>query len=206
MYKPEPAPMYKPEPAPMYKPEPSPAPQATPTAQPPKKDDAAEVKTRPMSSRDLRRLSRTELLEMLIAQTKETDKLKAQLREAEQKLEDKTLTVEKAGSIAQAAMQVNGVFEAAQRAADQYLENVCTRGQHFPLRELEPQYTDRAERLLADTQARCAMMERETARKCDEMTRMAQAETQARWSELHEKMESYLHQHEQLRSLMGFYK
>lgn len=175
-----------------------------PTAEPAKCDDASEPQTRPMDSKDLRRLSRAELLEMLIAQTKETDKLKAQLRETERKLENKTLTIENAGSIAQAAMQVNGVFDAAQRAADQYLENVRVQSQQFALREKE--YTERAERILADAQARCVIMESETARKCEEMIRTAEAETQARWAELHEKMESYLRQHEQLRSLMGMYK
>lgn len=80
--------------------------------------------TRPMTDRELRRLSRGELLELLLSQTREVESLRAQLREAEEKLRSRELTLASAGSIAQAAMELNGVFEAAQRAADQYLENV----------------------------------------------------------------------------------
>ena len=44
-----------------------------------------------------------------------------------QERENKRIEVEEAGSIAKAALQLNGIFEAAQRAADQYLENVKQR-------------------------------------------------------------------------------
>ena len=67
-----------------------------------------------MTDKELRRLSRSELLEMLIAQTEENRQLKIRLERA----------VEKAGSLAEAALQLNRVFEAADKAAQQYLENV----------------------------------------------------------------------------------
>ena len=41
-----------------------------------------------------------------------------------QKLESRALALSEAGSIAEAAIRINGVFEAAQRAAEQYLMNV----------------------------------------------------------------------------------
>lgn len=91
-------------------------------AMPPRAPEAPT--TRPMTDRELRRLSRGELLELLLSQTREVESLRAQLREAEEKLRSRELTLASAGSIAQAAMELNGVFEAAQRAADQYLENV----------------------------------------------------------------------------------
>ena len=50
-------------------------------------------------------------------------------------------------------------------------------------------------------------MESESAKKCEEMVLAAEAETKLRWDELHDKMEAYLREHEQLRSLMmGYYK
>ena len=70
------------------------------------------------------RLSRAGLLELLILQTKERERLEQKLEEAEQCLADRELRLEKAGDIAQAALQINGVMEAAQAAARQYLENV----------------------------------------------------------------------------------
>lgn len=77
-----------------------------------------------MTEKELKRLSRTELLELLLQQTRERELLEKRLEEAERKLEDRQLQIEKAGDIAQAALAVNGVMEAAQAAARQYLENI----------------------------------------------------------------------------------
>ena len=77
-----------------------------------------------MINKDLKKLSRAELLELLIAQTEENDKLRNQLRETEDKLLDKRITCENAGSLAEAALKLNGIFEAAQASCDQYLENI----------------------------------------------------------------------------------
>ena len=77
-----------------------------------------------MTDKELHRLSRKELLEMLLAQIQENEKLKDELRRAERQLSDRRLLQENAGSMAEAAMRLNAVFEAADRAAQQYLENV----------------------------------------------------------------------------------
>lgn len=77
-----------------------------------------------MTDKELRRLSRAELLEMLLAQVEENERLKARLEEAERALEDRRLAVSRAGSLAEASLQLNDVFAAADRAARQYVENV----------------------------------------------------------------------------------
>lgn len=77
-----------------------------------------------MTDRELKRLSRSELLEMLLAQVKENKKLKIQLNEMQAQLDNRQIMIDKTGSIAQASLQLNGVFEAAQNAAAQYLENI----------------------------------------------------------------------------------
>lgn len=61
---------------------------------------------------------------MLLAQVEENKKLKEQLGKMKARLDDRQIKIDKAGSIAEAALQLNGVFEAAQNAAKQYLENV----------------------------------------------------------------------------------
>ncbi len=80
-----------------------------------------------MTEKELKRLSRVELLEMLLAQTKENQKLKKQLQEAQEALSDREIAIEKAGTMAEAALLLNGVFEAADQAARQYLENIARR-------------------------------------------------------------------------------
>lgn len=77
-----------------------------------------------MTEQELRKLSRGELLELLLAECRENERLRSQLAEAARRLQDRRIQIDRAGSIAQAALQLNGVFEAAQRAANQYVENV----------------------------------------------------------------------------------
>lgn len=77
-----------------------------------------------MTEKELRRLSRRELLEMLITQTMENERLTEELQQAQKELSDRKFIQEHAGSMAEAALQLNGVFEAADRAAKQYLENI----------------------------------------------------------------------------------
>ena len=77
-----------------------------------------------MNENELRKLKRVDLLELLISQSRENEELRHRLAEAEQKLADRQIKTDEAGSIAEAALRLNGVFEAAQAAADQYLENI----------------------------------------------------------------------------------
>lgn len=77
-----------------------------------------------MTDRELRKLSRADLLELLLKETQENERLRAELEEANKKLADRTILIENSGSLAEAALRMNGVFEAADRAVRQYLENV----------------------------------------------------------------------------------
>ena len=53
-----------------------------------------------MTDKELRRLSRGELLEMLIAQAAENDQLKNRLEQAEAQLRDRKIAINNAGSLA----------------------------------------------------------------------------------------------------------
>lgn len=77
-----------------------------------------------MTEKELRRLSRAELLEMLLAQTEENRQLKRELKEARDALSNRQIAIEESGTMAEAALKLNGVFEAADRAVQQYLENM----------------------------------------------------------------------------------
>lgn len=80
-----------------------------------------------MTDKQLRKLRRSELLEMLMEIEQENETLAAENHELRARLEDKQLRIEKSGSLAEAALQLSGVFEAAQRAAELYLENIKQR-------------------------------------------------------------------------------
>ena len=72
----------------------------------------------------LRKLNRLQLLELLAQQERELQELRAAVAEKDALLESRRIALEETGSIAEAALKLNEVFEAAQRAADQYLENI----------------------------------------------------------------------------------
>lgn len=78
-----------------------------------------------MTDRELRKLSRSDLLEMLLVQTRETERMKQKIHELEAQLEQRQFRLAEVGSLAEAMMEVNHVMEAAQAAADQYLENIA---------------------------------------------------------------------------------
>lgn len=77
-----------------------------------------------VTDRELRRLSRADLLELLVAESRENERLRAELEAMRQKLESREIKLQESGSIAEAALRLNGVFEAAEQAARQYLENI----------------------------------------------------------------------------------
>ena len=77
-----------------------------------------------MTDKDLKRRRRDELLEMLIAQSKKMEQMQEELDAARAALASREILLQEAGSIAEASLRINGVFEAAQAAAQQYLENV----------------------------------------------------------------------------------
>ncbi|MBQ9328044.1 MAG: hypothetical protein IJ225_05865 [Solobacterium sp.] len=81
-------------------------------------------KVQHMDEKELRKLSRKDLLELLLDVTKENERLKKRIKAYEEALEDKTIRLEESGNIAEAALKLNEVFEAAQEAADQYVANV----------------------------------------------------------------------------------
>ena len=76
-----------------------------------------------MTEKELRKLGRAELLELLLEQAREFEALEQRLNAAEAALQSQQLQLETCGSIAEASLKLNGVFEAAQKAAEQYQQN-----------------------------------------------------------------------------------
>ncbi len=94
---------------------------------------------------------------MLLEQSREVERLQQELQQAQSQLESRKLAIEQLGSIAEASLQLSGIFEAAQRAADQYLENAQLRSA-----EIEAECHD----MLLQTQGKCDAMQREAAEVC----------------------------------------
>lgn len=80
-----------------------------------------------MNQKELKRLSRSDLLEMMLSLSKENEQLREELQQTKSKLEDRAIAIEQCGSLAEAALSLNGIFQAAQAACDQYSTNICNR-------------------------------------------------------------------------------
>ncbi len=82
------------------------------------------------------------------------------------------------GSIAAESMKVSGIFDVAQKAADEYLQSIKKRSaeQEARLAKIDEELAQksketamRCEKLLADTQAECERLSSETKASCDEL-------------------------------------
>lgn len=75
-----------------------------------------------MTEKELKKLNRYQLLDILVMQMERADKLQKKVEELEAQLEERDLNFYKLGSVAEIAAKISGVLEAAQQAADLYLD------------------------------------------------------------------------------------
>ena len=125
-----------------------------------------------MTEKELKSLSKIEILELLHSQELEIERLKTEKEEAAKQKDEHRLSIEEAGSIAEASVMISGVMQAAQSAADLYLENV---------KALEADKKAEAARIENEAQERIFAMYSDAERKHNELmehTRNSLAETQ----------------------------
>ena len=92
-----------------------------------------------MTPKELRRLRRSDLMEMLLQLSKENLQLRQDLEDAHRQLEEKQIKIEEAGSLAEAALRLNGIFEAAQAACEQYEYNIRLRSRQMEQQTAQPE-------------------------------------------------------------------
>ena len=148
-----------------------------------------------MTERELRRLSRKDLLEMMIEQKKELEALKLELEEARKALQNREIMLDEAGSIAIAALQINGIFEAAQAAGKQYLENI---------QKLNERQAAICAKRDADSKAEADRLLKETAERCRELEEEAKQKSDAYWLEVSRRLQSFYDTHQELKQLLSF--
>ena len=152
-----------------------------------------------MTDKDLRHLSRAELLDILYEQQKRYEDSLAENQALRQQLEDRTLRIASAGSIAEAAIQVNGVFEAAQAAADQYLASVKAATADMV------QKTDEAQRqreAIQDAKQQADKIVQDAQAQADRLLTESAAQIDARWTEFQKNADALIHAHDELRMLI----
>ena len=134
-----------------------------------------------MTGKELQKLTRQDLLELLLDAEKENESLRAEVAALRAEAEDKRLVLGKVGSIAEASLLVNGVFSAAQAAADQYVLNVKR------VCEEKAAYVRQADDIVKKAQAEAEQMREETKKVCKRMVQQAKEEADRYWETVHKE-------------------
>lgn len=143
-----------------------------------------------MADRDLRKMNRKELLELLIVSEKENEQLKERLQQQEAQLRNRDFQIKNSGSMAEAALALSGVFENADKAATQYLENIkrCSEQQQSIYDRIVTEAERKAKAILDNAES-------------EKQKRIKEAD--AYWLNLSTKLEAFYQAHLGLKELIS---
>lgn len=124
-----------------------------------------------MLQKELKKLNRRELVDIIYQLKKNEEELKEQIEALEEALREKRLHIAKAGSIAEAAVDIAGVFSSAQSAADLYLSEIeeLKKDTEKHCDQLLGEANKKSEQILAESRARCEEMMENAQRKVDQI-------------------------------------
>lgn len=142
-----------------------------------------------MTEVELKRMSRGNLIEIIYQYQSREQKYAQKIEELTKQVEDRRIKLEKTGSIAEAAMSLNHVFETAQAAADQYLAEIHEMNIH---KEAEVQ------KILSEARAEAEAIRQKAQNEYDATLEKAKAECDAMYNKITELLKNY----EELRGLL----
>ncbi len=133
-----------------------------------------------MADKELRAMNRTELIEIIYALQQNERTLRSENEQLRLQLEDKLLRIGKAGSIAEAALSLNQVFESAEKAAQQYVASVKSTAAEQLKAEAQQEASmilasakaeaDKAAERSRQTEIECRAMQEETVQKINKLS------------------------------------
>ena len=77
-----------------------------------------------MTDKEFKRLNRAQLIDIIYQLQLKQNELEDEIRELKAEVADKRIRLYQAGNIAEASLALHNVMQAAQNAADQYLEEI----------------------------------------------------------------------------------
>lgn len=154
-----------------------------------------------MTDKELKRLSRVELIDIIYEMQKQSEEKDAQMQKMQTALDDRTLRIANAGSIAEAAFSINGIFEAAQAAADQYLASIkaATADMEQTLAEAE----EKRQKILSDAEEQAADLVRKAEEQAASMNTEAEKQCAEKWTEFERRANNLIAAHRELQNLMA---
>ena len=135
-----------------------------------------------MNEKELKKLNRKQLLELLLQQTEYIDALREQLDQMKHELGNRILLEKEAGSIAEASLKLNSVFESAQAAAYQYLENIKNIHNNHVIRQkkIDDEYLSEAQAMIAEVKLQCNAYEKECRERANSIITEAEERSRKR--------------------------
>jgi hypothetical protein len=125
------------------------------------------------------------LIDIIYQMKKNEQQMQDEIASLQEELQERRIRVSVAGSIAEASLQLSGIFTAAQDSCQYYLENV---------------------KLLSERQAKvCQQMEEETKEKCERMVAEAELKSQQCWENCSVKIRELVESFEGLQQAMDVY-
>ena len=108
-----------------------------------------------MTDKEFKRLSRSQLIEIIYQLQLKEEELVADNERLSKALADRRLRVRRAGNIAEASLEIHQVMQAAQEAAEHYLEEIRLRADEEKQRILK-RANNKAEEIIAKAQQEAA--------------------------------------------------
>lgn len=175
-----------------------------------------------MTDKEFRKLNRADLVDIIYELQKQKEECDARIEALEGQLAEKTLCIENAGSIAEASLALNGVFAAAQAAADQYLQSIHAANEENEARqaaaeahcgELEKAAKAKAEAVTAaaevkaaatlnEAEAKAVNIVKDAEVKAKVMIENAKIAAEEQWTQFRKNAEDLIKAHEELNRLM----
>lgn len=143
--------------------------------------------------KELKKMNRVELIEIIYALQKSEEGLKQENAKLQEELADRTVRIAEAGSIAEAVVNLNDIFQKAQDTADQYIASV-----HAAQRGAK----ETAEKLLSEAQIKSESMVREAEYRKKFLEEEAERNVAEKWAIFNSKVNEILSAHSVIKDLL----
>ena len=153
-----------------------------------------------MTDKELKHLNRGELIDIIYELQKRYADSKNEITQLQANLEKKGLSIAESGSIAEAALKVNGVFEAAQAAADQYLLSIQSANADMAAK-IE-RVKKQSEEVLRQANLRAEGIIQEAEKKAASIIANANKEAEDSWNQFQRKADELIRARAELSALV----
>ena len=137
-----------------------------------------------MNPKELRKLKRIQLLEMLIQKSREAEQLRGELTDARRQLD----ALADAGALADAANRLSAMMEGGNLPRNA-----------SPAQETHPEAVE----ILARAKAEAAALLEKTRAECDEMVEKARQESRSWWEQTSRKLDAFYKERPGLREMLA---